>query len=220
MLALELISDVIQPLKPHNQVSQALDRLNEYKVFQLPIVSGSKFLGLITEDELLVAKDHSLTLAHFPLNLMKAFVRDDTHVFDVLKLINELKLSLVPVLDAKQKYLGCFSVLQMISRFAETSSIKEPGSILVLGISNRDNSLAHMAQIVESDNAQIISSHVRSFSDSTRMEVTLKINRTDLSSIIATFERYGYEVLASYNHHPFDDGSSTRFDSFMNYLNV
>ncbi|RZK50500.1 MAG: CBS domain-containing protein [Pedobacter sp.] len=220
MLALELISDVLQPLKPTDTVSKALERLNEFKVFQLPLVSGTKFLGMLSEEELQIAKDPSISIANFPFNLIKAFVREDTHVFDVIKIINEMKLSTVPVLDAQQKYLGCFSVIQMVSIFAETSSIKEPGGILVLGISNRDNSMSHMAQIVESDNAQIISSHVRSFADSTRMEVTLKINRTELSSLIAAFERYGYEVIASYNHVPFDDGNSARYDSFMNYLNV
>ncbi|MCY1558559.1 hypothetical protein D9M68_955060 [compost metagenome] len=77
-----------------------------------------------------------------------------------------------------------------------------------------------MAQIVEADNAQILSSYIRSFPDSTLLEVTLKINRTELSGIIASFERYGYEIKAIYNHNSHDDGTADRFDSFMNYLNV
>ena len=56
--------------------------------------------------------------------------------------------------------------------------------IIVLEITNKNNSLAHMAQIVESDNAQILSSYARTFPDSTRMEVTLKINKQDISGII------------------------------------
>ena len=77
-----------------------------------------------------------------------------------------------------------------------------------------------MAQIVEADNAQILSSYVSSFPDSTRLEVTLKINKMELSSIIASFERYNYEVKAVFNNTQNDDGSTDRFNSFMNYLNV
>jgi hypothetical protein len=77
-----------------------------------------------------------------------------------------------------------------------------------------------MAQIVEADNAQILSSYVQSFPDSTRLEVTLKINKTDLSGIIASFERYDYQVKAVFNSTMSDNGTEDRFNSFMNYLNV
>jgi predicted transcriptional regulator len=77
-----------------------------------------------------------------------------------------------------------------------------------------------MAQIVESDNAQILSSYVRTFADSTRMEVTLKINKLDLSAIIATFLRYEYDIKATFNHTDNNDNSMDRYDSLMNYLNL
>jgi len=82
------------------------------------------------------------------------------------------------------------------------------------------DSLAHMSQIVESDNAQILSSYVRTFPDSTRMEVTLKVNKTDISNIIATFLRYEYDVKATFNHSEHDDGAMDRYASLMNYLNL
>ncbi len=90
----------------------------------------------------------------------------------------------------------------------------------MLEIVNKNNSLAHMAQIVESDNAQILSSYVRTFPDSTRMEVTLKVNKVDISAIIATFARYEYDVKATFNHIDDNQGSKDRYDSLMNYLNL
>jgi acetoin utilization protein AcuB len=89
-----------------------------------------------------------------------------------------------------------------------------------LDINNKNNSLAHMAQIVESDNAQILSSYVRTFPDSTRMEVTLKVNKQDISNILATFLRYGYDIKATFNHSDNKDNSMDRYDSLMNYLNL
>ena len=77
-----------------------------------------------------------------------------------------------------------------------------------------------MAQIVESDNAQVLSSYIRSFPDSTRLEVTLKVNKQDISGILAAFLRYNYTVKATFNFTPVDDDSMNRYDSFMNYLNI
>ncbi|RZK24845.1 MAG: CBS domain-containing protein, partial [Flavobacterium sp.] len=128
--------------------------------------------------------------------------------------------SIVPVLDANKNYLGLVSIHNLLNCTAEMYAVKEPGGIIVLSISNRNNSLAHMAQIVEADNAQILSSYVSSFNDSTRLEVTLKINKTELAGIIASFERYDYEVKAVFNHTQSDTGTTDRFNSFMNYLNV
>jgi len=104
--------------------------------------------------------------------------------------------------------------------FARLTSVEQPGGIIVLEISNKNNSLAHMSQIVESDNAQILSSYVQSFPDSTRMEVTLKVNKQDLSAIIATFLRYEYDIKATFNHTGDNDNSKDRYDSLMNYLNL
>ena len=120
----------------------------------------------------------------------------------------------------KKNYLGLISINTLAEYFAKLTSVSDPGGIIVLEITNKNNSLAHMAQIVESDNAQILSSYVRTFPESTRMEVTLKVNKVDISAIVATFMRYEYEVKATFNHIDDNDNSKDRYDSLMNYLNL
>ena len=54
-----------------------------------------------------------------------------------------------------------------------------------------------------------------------KMEVTLKINRTDLSSIVQTFERYNYEIKSTYmEDEEMDLFYNNRFEEFMRYLNI
>jgi hypothetical protein len=108
----------------------------------------------------------------------------------------------------------------MMEHIATITSVSEPGGIIILEIINRNNSLAHISQIVESDNAQILSSYVKTFQDSTKLEITLKLNRTDLSSILASFLRYDYHIKATFNDIKSDDGTSDRYDQLMNYLNI
>ncbi len=220
MLAIELLSNVIPPLKTSDTVRRALERMSEFKLYHLPIVNEAQFLGLVSEDELVEVRDQETPLGSLSLAIHNPFVFDNAHVYDIIRLFNQLQLSIVPVLDAKNNYLGLVSIHNLLSCTAEMYAVKEPGGIIVLSISNRNNSLAHMAQIVEADNAQILSSYVSSFPDSTRLEVTLKINKSELSGIIASFERYDYEVKAVFNQTQSDNGTTDRFNSFMNYLNV
>ncbi|MGY4386024.1 acetoin utilization protein AcuB [Pedobacter sp. UYP24] len=220
MFASELISNSIPPLKASDSVQKSLERVTEFKLSHLPIVNESQFLGLIAEENLLEVKDTQQTIGSISLPLLNPFVYEDAHVYDIIRLFNQLKISVVPVLDYKKNYLGSVSINNIIEYTSEIYAVKEQGGIIVLEIGNRNNSLSHMAQIVEADNAQILSSYVQSFPDSTKLEVTLKINKTELSGIIASFERYNYQVKAVFNTTLSDDGTEDRYNSFMNYLNV
>lgn len=220
MLAIDMLGNAIPPLHTSDSVQKVMDRMAEFKVSHLPIVNEEQFLGLIAEDDLIEEPDYNTQIGALGLTLINPYVLDEQHIYDVIRLFYEQRLSVVPVLDKKNNYLGLISLGSMNEYFATLTSVATPGGIIVLEISNRNNSLAHMAQIVESDNAQILSSYISTFPDSTRMEVTLKINKQDLSNIAATFLRYNYDIKATFNHYNERDNSMDRYDSLMNYLNL
>lgn len=220
MFAGELIADAIPPVHTSDTIQKVLDRMVEFRVRHLPIVNEEQFLGLLAESDILPEIDTQTPIGALALSLVNPYVREDQHVYDVIRLFYEQQLSVVPVLDIKKNYLGLIPINKMNEYFATITSVSQPGGIIMLDINNKNNSLAHMAQIVESDNAQILSSYVRTFPDSTRMEVTLKVNKQDISNIIATFLRYEYDVKATFNHTDNNDNSMDRYDSLMNYLNL
>ncbi|HVW13991.1 MAG TPA: CBS domain-containing protein [Mucilaginibacter sp.] len=220
MLAIELISDSIPPVHTSDSIQKVVDRMIEFRVRHLPIVNEEQFLGIISEDDLVEETDYQTPIGSLALSLVNPYVVEDQHIYDVIRLFHEQQLTVVPVLDSKRNYLGLISINNINEYFATMTAVTEPGGIIVLEIGTKNNSLAHMAQIVESSNAQILSSYVRSFPDSTRMEVTLKVNIVDISAIVATFMRYEYNVKATFNHTGDNDGSRDRYDSLMNYLNL
>lgn len=220
MLAIELISDAIPPVHTSDSVQKVIDRMMEFRVRHLPIVNEEQFLGLVGENDLIEVTDYQTSIGALALSLVNPYVLEDQHIYDVIRLFYEQQLTVVPVLDVKKNYLGVISINAMNEYFAKITSVAQPGGIIVLEINNKNNSLAHMAQIVESDNAQILSSYVMAHPDSTRMEVTLKVNKQDISAIIATFLRYEYDVKATFNHTGDNDNSRDRYDSLMNYLNL
>ena len=220
MLAVELIANALPPIHTSDTVQKVFDRMVEFRVRHLPIVNQEQFLGLISEDDLIEISDYQTEVGALALSLVNPYVLEDQHIYDVIRLFHEQQLTIVPVLDTKKKYLGVISINTMNEYFARLTSVSQPGGIIVLEINNKNNSLAHMAQIVESDNAQILSSYVYQHPDSTRMEVTLKVNKQDISTIIATFLRYEYDIKATFNHTGDNDNSRDRYDSLMNYLNL
>jgi len=220
MFAQEIISNVIPTLRSNDTVQKALDRMNDFKLKHLPVVNETALVGLVAEDDLLSIHNHDTLLNDASVHLLNVFVLSNAHTYDVIRLLSQLKLTAVPVLDQQKNYAGIIPISNVVDAVAQQYAVNEPGGIIVLEISNRDNSLAHISQIVEADNAQILSSYVSSFADSTRLEVTLKVNKTEITSLVASFERYDYQVKEVYNNTQIDDGSQERYDSFMNYLNV
>lgn len=220
MFAEEIISSVISPVRTDDTVQKVLDRMNEFKLKHMPVVNDLQFIGIASEDDLLGIQDHNKKIKDVSLNLLNAFVFNNAHIYDVIRLLSQLKLTIVPVLDQQKNYLGVISINNIVDYVAGQYAVNEQGGIIVLEISNRDNSLAHISQIVEADNAQILSSYVNSFENSTRLELTLKVNKTEITSLVASLERYDYLVKEVYNNTQIDNGSQERFDSFMNYLNV
>jgi len=201
----EIIKSDIYPLSPEDTAQYMLDRMTEYKVSQLPVVQNNVFQGLISEDDL--QEQGSIGKA-----LKLIFVYENQHIYDALRLFHVHHIDLLPVVDEQQQYKGILTPNNIIDYLAESLVSDEQGGIIVLEIGNRDNSLSHIAQIVESDNAQILSSNVRSFPESTRLEVTLKLNRTDISSIVASFLRHDYIVKAIYNDKRGYDSTRDRYD--------
>ena len=220
MVAIELIADAIPPVHTSDTIQKVLDRMIEFRLRHLPIVNEEQFLGLVAADDLIGESDYQTAVGALALSLVNPYVLEDQHIYDVIRMFYERQLTIVPVLNVKKNYLGIISINAITEYFAKITSVAQPGGIIVLEINNKNNSLAHMAQIVESDNAQILSSYVQTFPDSTRMEVTLKVNKQDISAIIATFLRYEYDIKATFNNTDHNDNAKDRYDSLMNYLNL
>lgn len=218
MTAKELITDEIPPLKHTDTGETALRWMDEFKLSHLPVLKNDNFVGLISENDILDRQDLTKTLDKLFDHLPRPYVNENAHIYEVLYKIAEHKISVLPILRDDESYAGCIGIHQLIMLIANTGSIKENGGIIVLEMNQSDYSLAQIAQIVESNNAKILSSYIISPPDSTKIEVTLKINQLELDRIIKTFERYDYVVSASYQKSDFEEDLKLRYDALINFL--
>jgi len=220
MIARQLITDEVMYLKTSDTGKTALGWMDEYKVSHLPIVNDEVLLGLISEQDIYNLNSVDEPLGNHSLSLEHPYVNEHKHIYDVLKLINEQKLSLIPVLDDHKKYLGAITMRNLVSFLAGTFSVDNPGGVIVLELSEQDYSLTEISKIVESNNAKILSTFITSHKDSTRIEVVIKVNKIELGAILQTFDRYGYFVKATFGEDEDQEDLKDRFDSLMNYLNI
>ncbi|MDX1445241.1 CBS domain-containing protein [Lishizhenia sp.] len=220
MIALELITEEIPPLKHSDSGETALRWMEEFKVEHLPVLKGNNFVGLVSEEIILDRNDIEKSLDELFDHLPRPYVKQHTHIYEILAKISDEKITTVPVLDDHENYLGVIDIKRLMQHIADTGSMKEVGGIIVIEVAQHDYSLAHIAQVVESDNARILSAYVSTLPNSTKLEVTLKINQTELGRIIRSLERYDYIVKASYQKNTYHEDLKNRYDELINYLNI
>ncbi len=216
-----MISEIIPSLKTSDTGITALNWMDVFKVMHLPIVNDKEFLGLISEVDIYDMNMPEEPLGNHPLSLFMPYVLEHQHVFEIMEVVSRLKLSLVPVLDVKKNYLGVITMVDLLHYFAELSALKNPGGIIVVDLNSNDYSMTQISQIIEGNDAKILSAYIAPHQDSTKLELTLKLNVTDLTSIIQTFNRYNYSIKGSFMK--FDDEEDLldeRYDLLMRYLNT
>ena len=221
MLAKDMISDVVPALKTSDTAQTALNWMEIFRVSHLPIVNESDYLGLISDSDIYDLNQPEEPIGNHPLSLPRPSVKAHQHIYEVLALAARHKLTVVPVIDDDNHFRGVITVNEIISGLAKISSIDQPGGILILKVLQRDYSMSRISQIVESNDARILSMHITSEPESTSLEITIKVNTSDLASIIRTFEGYSYEVTTWVtDNDELDRFYTDRYNMLMKYLNM
>lgn len=221
MLAKDLISDVVPALRTSDTGFKALSYMDIFRISHLPIVNNTEFLGLISDKDIYDLNTAEEPIGNHTLSLTRPYIYFDQHIYEVMELSARLELSLTPVLDRKNNYLGVITQHDLLRYIADTLAVKQPGAILVLELNANDYSLSQIAQIVEGNDAKILSLYISSPNESTRLDVTIKINRADMSSVVQTFNRYNYNIKASFmDTDLLADMIDDRYEMFMRYLSV
>src|SRR5438552_4179588 len=194
MKALEIISKNIPSLRTSDSGATALRLMSEFHIRHLPIVNENQLLGLISEEDILNTHGVEEAIGSLPLSFMRPFIKDHEHLFEVMKVAAEFRLTAVPVIDNDENYLGVITRDELLNYFAQETGIMEPGGIIVIEVSLKDYTLAEVARIIEQHEAKILGSFAKTNDESNKVQITIKINQTDLQPIIAALARYNYIV--------------------------
>ena len=221
MIAEELINQMIPPLKVYDTVDKALRWMVEFRVNELAVARNRKYIGLATEVSLIELNDRNLTLEQVKLEFQDVYVMHFQHFYDVMEVAIKNKIQVVPVLDEVQEFMGIITINDTLAAFGQMSALQGQGSILVLSMPERDYSLSQISRLIEEENAKILSAYVSPDElDPYNIKLTLKLNTTDLSRIIATLERFEYRITAQFQDGSNYDVGRDRLDMLLKYLDI
>lgn len=219
MQASKLISSSLVTLHPDDDGGRALSLMDELRVNHLAVVRNSFYLGILSEKEILSWNKTDEFIDEHLTELTAPSVIGSQHLFDILQTVELNNLSVIPVLDEEKHYLGAITNRKLLYTVAKSTGIQSIGGMLVLQMKENDYSMSEIARIIESNDTKILSSYITSIPDAQMLELTLKLNKVDITAIVKDFERFDYTITASYNRNNQEDDFMERYESLMRFLN-
>ena len=219
MLNKELISSSIPSLKLSDSVFQAMELMSEFCVKQLPVVAEDKYVGLVFEDDLMNLDD-TTELDTLSTHFSKVKVHGNMHFIDAVQTANDYHLTLVPVIEKENEFLGVILIGDLLRQLGKISGASEPGGLLVLEMDQRNFSFAEISKLIETNDAQITQLNTSWDTGSDSFIVTIKINKFEISDIVATFQRYDYQVRYYFGEELYENELKDNYDHLMNYLSI
>lgn len=221
MLASALINPMLPALKLTDTVSTALEWMSDYSTQQLAVVEEEVYQGIVSEVLLLDAPDDTLPLADVIRQHTDVYATEHQHVYELLRLVNQYRLGVVPVVSEEGTFSGSILVSELLEHFADVLGVQEKGAVLVLKLSERDYSLSEVSRLIETNGTKVISSYYTSagtYENPDDARLTLKLNRTNINPIIATLERFGYDIEEAHANDPVESIDQERLDMLLRYL--
>ncbi len=220
MLANKLLSDNLTPLLENLIEKDAISKMQNAKLFHLPVVDkNNKFIGLLAEEEIDTSSKKKLSEIKEKLTDTKIYIHQ--HIFEVFEQVFTQNLSCIPVVDENNKYHGLISYSDLMVYFGKISSLQQQGATIILSVLPQDYTLAKISQIVEENNAKILSVFSHYAEESNEIELILKLNTQEISSILQSFSRFEYTVKTYFKGIDIlQEMYKERIDSLLNYLNT
>ncbi|MBX3257484.1 MAG: CBS domain-containing protein [Chitinophagaceae bacterium] len=219
MFAGQLISRSIPSLHVDDSAGKALQEMNDFHVSHLPVVADEKYLGIISEDTLL-DNDEKERIGALQQFFTRPFVRYPDSFLLAVKVAKDMGLSVVPVISEEYELLGVISEEDLFRQLSLFVGIEEQGGIIVLEMEKTDFSAGELNRLVESNDAYI--TQLNSYADpSTQLlSVTIRINKSEISDIIATLQRHEYNIRYYFGEELYQNELQNNLVHLMNYLNI
>ena len=220
MLTRELISPSLPILHLNDKIFNALQMMNDCHVSHLAVDDDGKYVGTVNEEVLMQAADDTVEIREIKESFAGFSVNQNDHFLKALQLAVENRLSVVPVINDNKELLGVVSYREMLKQASEFVNVKDPGGLIVLEMENTNYSFSEISRLVETNDAQITQLNTYTDPQTGLMQVTIKINKTEISDIVATFQRYEYNVKYYFGEELYENELRTNYDNLMNYLKL
>ena len=220
MLISQFLSNADFSIQNADSIQQALEKLQDMLCKELVVLNGDDYIGLVNETILLDAEDEDAPLSSIKINTAPIQLKFNQHPYDALVMITVYNSTIIPILDQDSKYIGVSTQLDILKAISSIQSQNESGAIIVLATGLHDFSLSQIAHLVESDNCRILNCATKINLESDNIEVTLKVDKSNINALLNSFLRHNYLILETHNTIAAFDDTADRYQQLMNYINI
>ncbi len=217
-----LIKD-IKPVYTADQVDQALTHLHALQMESIPVVDtkSSQVIGIVTIDDLHKHKGENKTVNDFIESGEPVRVYPEQHIFEVTGLLLRNKVRFLPVVDDSDRYLGIVWRKHLFGSLSDMLSLSEYGTVLTIAINKTNYVLSDIIRLIEQEETQVHGLTVETHkSDETIKRISVKLDQTDVSRVIASLRRHGYVVHSESRDDMLEMEYEQRADEFLRFLEI
>jgi len=217
MLANQLITNHYPTVDPGDKIFLALQLMEDFDILHIAVVDHNKYLGLVSKDDLLDADDNTILKAQMSGMLQKS-VKANEHFLSALKLAAQYSLSVVPVIDNEQEWVGAIPYIELLKASSQFTGAEEPGAVIVLEMERKSYSFGEISRLVETNDAYVTQLNTQLEAETGLLLVTVKINKLEISDILSTFQRYEYTIRYFIGEEHYENELRYNYDNLMSYL--
>ncbi len=220
MLINEILLSQVPVLKRDDTIAEALIAFEDCKLTQLPIIENDKLIGIIDEEVIAVA-NQALNVETLLTDLIPIYIYPEQHLLEALKKISIYNADLIPVIHQDTKeYMGSLLSSQLIKSVGTYVSASSTGAVVVIEVNPYQYSFGELCRLIETNDAFITQLNTYTNTSTGMMTVSIKVNKNEVSDIVATLQRYEYQVKAYFGDEYYANELRENYDHLMNYLEI
>jgi predicted transcriptional regulator len=201
-------------------VATALAMMEDEQLTHLPVVEGTTYQGLVSREALYEVSDDSIALDQLGWPLPRPSVKPTDHFLAAVQVMGEQGLSLVPVITEQQELLATISALELTTAIGKFLGLQAGGALLVLEKEAQHYTASEVAKLVESNDAQLLQLNTTVNAQTGHIQITIRLNKYEVSDVIATFQRYDYTVRFYVGEEQYANELKSNYDHLIHYLKI
>ena len=208
---------IIPTINEKTSPAVCIEVMMDAQCFELPVQKNNQLIGSVKLEDCISSKQEFIEQLISPGFLS---VYHQMHLFDVLQIFKFSPKNVCAVLGENQEWIGILTKNQIINSLSQTLSIEQNGSILILEMASAQYSTNELSRIIEGEGSKVLGLWLHKDEDSARIKVTVKINTSNVERIINGFDRFGYDIIATFGDDDYKDNINRKFQSFMKYIDL
>ena len=201
----------VKTLEEEDTLRTAISRLRQNRIRQIPVVSGKKVVGILTDRDLRQASMLDILLPNMcpekevleqrldNIPVKEIMTREvitvspDDIIEDAAKILRDNKIGGLLVVE-QGELVGIITVSDILKAFLDMMGIGEPSSRLELVLDDVPGILAEVAQIIKRFKVNIISIVTAPWTEKGKRLVILRINTIYPNPIVEVLWESGFQV--------------------------